>query len=312
MKVVDIISFNEKNDCDQSQSRSGCVALVGATNAGKSTLVNRFVGAKVSIVTHKVQTTRWIVRGIVSDQNTQVVFLDTPGIFDAKDTYHKLMINSSWSTVKHADIVCLVVDSYRGLKPDVYALFNKICKHSSRLILILNKIDCVKPEYLLEQAKIANELMSVEKTFMISATKGHGCKDVLHYLSSTLPLGPWIYPSDQISDLPMFRFAAEITREKLFLRLHKEIPYSSYVETERWEERKDGSVLIRQVIYVERMTQKKIVLSKQGQIIKAISLESRQEIAQIIEKPVHVFIFVKVQKNWSHRPESFLHAGIEL
>ncbi|MBY7649704.1 MAG: GTPase Era [Candidatus Liberibacter europaeus] len=310
--MVTIIFPIESNYLNESQSLSGCVALIGATNAGKSTLINRFVGAKVSIVTHKVQTTRWVVRGIISNKNSQIVFLDTPGIFLANDSYHKLMVKSSWNTVNFADIVLLIVDSNRGFKPDIYDIFKEIKKRSNRLVLVLNKIDCVKPEHLLKQAKIANELLSIERTFMISATKGHGCDDVLNYLYSALPCGPWIYPEDQISDLPMSRFAAEITREKLFLHLHKEIPYASYVATEKWEERKDGSVLIRQIIYVERVNQKKIILGKNGQIIKIISSESRQEIAKIIEKTVHIFIFVKVQKDWGNNMRSLSQIGIEL
>ncbi|MFV0256449.1 GTPase Era [Candidatus Liberibacter solanacearum] len=310
--MSEIVFSNEHNDLVECKTRSGCVALVGATNAGKSTLVNQFVGAKVSIVTHKVQTTRSIVRGIVSEKDVQVVFLDTPGIFKAKDSYHKMMIRLSWSTVKHADIVFLVIDSNRGLQPDVHDILKEIGKRSGRLVLILNKIDCVKPERLLEQAEIINKLVCVEKTFMVSALKGHGCHDVLNYLYSTLPVGPWIYSPDQVSDLPMFHFAAEITREKLFLHLHQEIPYSSHVKTEKWEERKDGSLLIRQVIYIERSNQKKIILGKNGQNIKMISLEARREIAEILEKVVHLVIFVKVQKNWGNDPKYLSQIGMEL
>ncbi|MEG8098846.1 GTPase Era [Candidatus Liberibacter brunswickensis] len=298
MEIGKIIFSNEQKDIVPDNSRSGCVALVGATNAGKSTLINRFVGAKVSIVTHKVQTTRSIIRGIVSEKESQIVFLDTPGIFQANDSYHKLMIRSSWSTIKHAEIICFVVDSNRGLKVDVCDILKEIGKRSCRLILILNKIDCVKQESLLEQAEIANKLASIDKTFMVSATKGHGCDDVLNYLFSKLPLSPWIYSSDQITDLPMFYFSAEITREKLFLYLHKEIPYSSFVVTEQWEERKDGSVLIRQVIYVDRPNQRKIVIGKNGQNIKNISLEAKKEISEILEQTVHLILFVKVQKDW--------------
>ncbi|MBA5723997.1 GTPase Era [Candidatus Liberibacter sp.] len=310
--MVGIIFSDKDSSLIPFQTRSGCVALVGATNAGKSTLVNRFVGAKVSIVTHKVQTTRWIVRGIVSEKDTQVVFLDTPGIFEAKNSYQKLMVKSSWSTIKNADIVFLVVDSQRGLTPAIHALLQEIGKRSDRLVLILNKIDCVKPERLLEQTKIANELVVIEKTFMISATKGYGCGDVMDYVHSALPLGPWIYPEDQISDLSMSQFAAEITREKLFLHLHEEIPYASYVATEKWEERKDGSVLIRQVIYVRRINQKKIVLGKNGQSIKTISLAAKKEISELIEKPIHIFIFVKVQKDWDNDSRCLTQVGVEL
>ncbi|WP_082699957.1 GTPase Era [Liberibacter crescens] len=290
--------LQEYNNTPSLQKRSGFVAVIGATNAGKSTLINRLVNAKVSIVTHKVQTTRSIVRGItIYNKVTQIVFIDTPGIFNPKNNIDQSMINAAWKTPKNADITFLIIDSKRGLQPDVYTILERICKTPYRKVLVLNKIDCIKPHILLEQAKTVNELSDFERTFMISASKGYGCQNILDYLGSSLPEGPWYYPEDQISDMPMAQFAAEITREKLFLRLHQEIPYSSHVVTEKWENRKDGSVFIRQVIYVERENQRKIALGKNGEIIKLISLESRKEISGIVKKPVHLFLFIKVQKN---------------
>jgi GTP-binding protein Era len=256
-------------------THSGFVALIGPTNAGKSTLVNRLVGAKVSIVSHKVQTTRAIVRGIAIHDNAQIVFMDTPGIFKPRRRLDRAMVTSAWGGAKDADLIMLLIDSERGLRGDAEAILEGLKEVKQPKILVLNKIDRVNREDLLALAASANEKIAFERTFMISAENGSGCDDVMDYLASTLPEGPWYYPEDQISDLPMRQLAAEITREKLFLRLHQELPYSSHVETEKWEERKDGSVRIEQVIYVERDSQKKIALGKGGETIKAISTASR-------------------------------------
>ncbi|WP_170975970.1 GTPase Era [Rhizobium sp. FY34] len=292
-------------------TRSGFVALIGATNAGKSTLVNRLVGAKVSIVSHKVQTTRAIVRGIAIHNNTQMVFMDTPGIFKPRRRLDRAMVTSAWGGAKDADFIVLLVDSERGLKGDADAILEGLKEVYQPKILVLNKIDQVRPEDLLKLAQAANEKIPFIETFMISATTGSGCNDLMDYLAKQLPEGPWYYPEDQISDLPMRQLAAEITREKLFLRLHQELPYSSHVETEKWEERKDGSVRIEQVIYVERDSQKKIALGKGGDAIKAISTASRKEISEILEQPVHLFLFVKVRENWGDDPERFREMGLE-
>jgi GTP-binding protein Era len=257
-------------------THSGFVALIGPTNAGKSTLVNRLVGAKVSIVSHKVQTTRAVVRGIAIHNNAQIVFMDTPGIFKPRRRLDRAMVTSAWGGAKDADVIMLLIDSERGLRGDAEAILEGLKEVPQRKILVLNKIDRVNRELLLALAATANQTVQFDQTFMISAENGSGCDDVMNYLAETLPEGPWYYPEDQISDLPMRQLAAEITREKLFLRLHQELPYSSHVETEKWEERKDGSVRIEQVIYVERDSQKKIALGKGGETIKAISSASRR------------------------------------
>jgi GTPase len=296
---------------DERPTHSGFVALIGPTNAGKSTLVNRFVGAKVSIVSHKVQTTRAIVRGIAIHDRTQIVFMDTPGIFKPRRRLDRAMVTSAWGGAKDADLIMLLIDSERGLRGDGEAILEGLKDVYQPKILVLNKIDQVKHEDLLALALAANEKIAFTKTFMISAEKGHGCDDVMDYLAETLPEGPWYYPEDQISDLPIRQLAAEITREKLFLRLHQELPYSSHVETEKWEERKDGSVRIEQVIYVERDSQKKIALGKGGETIKAISSASRKELGEILEQTVHLFLFVKVRENWGDDPARFREMGLE-
>lgn len=295
----------------ETETRSGFVALIGATNAGKSTLVNRLVGAKVSIVSHKVQTTRAIVRGIAIHDQTQIVFMDTPGIFKPRRRLDRAMVTTAWGGAKDADIILLLVDSERGLKGDVEKILEALKDVKQPKILALNKVDRVKPEVLLQLAAQANEQVAFENTFMISATSGSGCEDLMDHLSKALPAGPWYYPEDQISDLPMRQLAAEITREKLFLRLHQELPYSSHVETEKWEERKDGSVRIEQVVYVERDSQKKIALGKNGEAIKSISMAARKEISEILEQPVHLFLFVKVRENWGDDPERYREMGLD-
>lgn len=301
----------EENEAAAGPTHSGFVALIGATNAGKSTLVNRLVGAKVSIVSHKVQTTRAIVRGIAIHDNAQIVFMDTPGIFKPRRKLDRAMVTTAWGGAKDADMIALLIDSERGIRGDAEAILEGLKEVRQPKILLLNKIDQVKREDLLALAAAANEKVDFERTFMISATTGSGCDDLMDYFAKTLPEGPWYYPEDQISDLPMRQLAAEITREKLFLRLHQELPYASHVETEKWEERKDGSVRIEQVIYVERESQKKIALGKGGEAIKAISSASRKELSEILEQPVHLFLFVKVRENWGNDPERFREMGLE-
>jgi len=292
-------------------TRSGFVALIGAPNAGKSTLLNQLVGAKVSIVTHKVQTTRAIVRGIATHDNAQIVFVDTPGIFRPRRRLDTAMVSTAWGGAKDADLVCVLIDAERGLRGDAAALLGKLADVRQPKILILNKVDRVKPETLLALAAKANENNVFSRTFMVSALNGSGCRDLLDHLAQALPAGPWYYPEDQISDLPMRQLAAEITREKLYLRLHQELPYSSHVETEQWEEKKDGSVRISQVIFVERDSQKKIVLGHKGETIRAIGQAARAEIGGILEQTVHLFLFVKVRENWGDDPERYREMGLE-
>jgi len=292
-------------------TRSGFVALIGAPNAGKSTLVNQLVGTKVSIVTHKVQTTRALVRGIATHGAAQIVFVDTPGIFKPRRRLDTAMVTTAWGGAKDADMVLLLIDAERGIKGDADAILDRLGEVRQPKVLVLNKVDRVKPETLLALAGAANERVAFERTFMVSALTGSGCGDLLDYLAQALPAGPWYYPEDQISDLPMRQLAAEITREKLYLRLHQELPYSSHVETEKWEEKKDGSVRIEQVIYVERDSQKKIVLGHKGETIRAIGEAARKEIGEILEQKVHLFLFVKVRENWGNDPERYREMGLD-
>ncbi|MET3661334.1 GTPase Era [Aquamicrobium ahrensii] len=292
-------------------TRSGFVALIGAPNAGKSTLLNQLVGAKVSIVTHKVQTTRALVRGIATHGPAQVVFVDTPGIFKPRRRLDTAMVTTAWGGARDADVVLVLIDAERGIKGDADTILERLADVRQPKVLVLNKVDRVKRENLLALASIANERVAFERTFMVSALTGSGCEDLLDYLAEKLPAGPWYYPEDQISDLPMRQLAAEITREKLYLRLHQELPYSSHVETERWEERKDGSVRIEQVIYVERDSQKKIVLGHKGETIRAIGEASRMEIGEILDQKVHLFLFVKVRENWGDDPERYREMGLD-
>lgn len=293
------------------ETRAGFVALIGAPNAGKSTLVNQLVGNKVSIVSHKVQTTRTIVRGIIIEGQTQVVFVDTPGIFQPRRRLDRAMVNAAWGSARDADFVVLLIDSERGIKGDAVDILNALEKVAYRKILLLNKIDTVERSSLLALAASANANVDFEQTFMISALNGSGCGEFVSYLASELPEGPWLYPEDQISDLPMRQLAAEITREKLYLRLHQELPYASTVETENWTENRDGSVKIEQTIYVQRTTHKKITIGKNGQTIKAISTAARREIADILGQKVHLFLFVKVREKWIDDPERYREMGLE-
>ena len=296
---------------EAGQTRSGFVALIGAPNAGKSTLVNQLVGTKVSIVTHKVQTTRALVRGIFIEGPAQIVLVDTPGIFRPKRRLDRAMVTTAWGGAKDADIILVLLDSQGGLNENAEALLSSMKDVRQKKVLVLNKVDRVDPPVLLDLARKANELVAFDQTFMVSALNGSGCKDLAKYLADNVPNGPWYYPEDQISGMPMRQLAAEITREKLYLRLHEELPYASTVETERWEERKDGSVRIEQVIYVERESQKKIVLGHKGETIKAIGQSARKEISEILEQTVHLFLFVKVRENWGNDPERYREMGLD-
>lgn len=303
--------MSEDRHASSAGTRSGFVALIGAPNAGKSTLLNRLVGAKVSIVTHKVQTTRAIVRGIATHEATQIVFVDTPGIFRPRRRLDTAMVTTAWGGAKDADIVAVLIDAERGIRGDAAAILDNLGRVRQPMVLVLNKIDRVKRETLLALSADANARAAFERTFMISALDGSGCDDLLAYLAAALPEGPWYYPEDQLSDLPMRQLAAEITREKLYLRLHQELPYSSHVETEKWEEKQDGSVRIEQVIYVERDSQKKILLGHKGETIRAIGQASREDMAAILEQKVHLFLFVKVRGNWGDDPERYREMGLD-
>ena len=296
---------------DAAARRCGFIALLGAPNAGKSTLINALVGSKVAIVTPKVQTTRTLLRGIAMEGAAQLVFLDTPGIFAPRRRLDRAMVTAAWSGAHDADIVAVLIDAKSGLNDDAQALLKKLNEVRQPKVLILNKVDLVEKAKLLALAQATNDAAKFEATFMISATKGDGVADVRQWLASHVPQGPWHYPEDEVSDAPVRQLAAEITREKLYLKLHQELPYQSTVETEAWTERKDGSVRIEQTIYVERDSQKKIVLGKGGQSIKAIGEVSRRELAELLEKKVHLFLFVKVREGWGDDPERYRQMGLE-
>lgn len=295
---------------DNAMTRCGFAAIIGAPNAGKSTLINRLVGAKVCIVTHKVQTTRARIRAIAIKDLTQIIFVDTPGIFAPKRTLDEAMVAAAWDGAENADTVVLLIDAKSGLTDEARQIVGQLAKAGTKAVLALNKIDLVKREQLLAIADACNQLHSFTDTFMISAETGSGVEDLKNHIADRLPVGPWLYPEDQIADLPMRLLAAEITREKLYLRLHQELPYASTVETESWKQQKDGSVRIEQVIYVERESQRKIVLGKGGQTIKALGQTARKDIAEAIDQPVHLFLFVKVRKNWGSDPERLKMMGL--
>jgi GTPase len=291
--------------------RCGFIALIGAPNVGKSTLINAIVGAKVAIVSHKVQTTRTLLRGIATQEDAQLVFIDTPGIFQPRRRLDRAMVAGAWTGAGDADIVGAMIDAKRGLDEETSALLERLAGLAQPKILIVNKIDLVEKPTLLTLVKNAIDRVPFAATFMVSALTGDGIADLKHWLSGHVPVGPWHYPEDQLTDAPLRQLAAEITREKLYLRLHQELPYQSTVETNSWKELKDGSVRIEQTIYVERMSQRKIVLGKGGQTIKAIGAEARREIADIAEQPVHLFLFVKVREAWGNDPERYREIGLE-
>ena len=293
-------------------TRAGFVALIGEPNAGKSTLTNRMVGAKVSIVTHKVQTTRARIRGVALEGEAQIVFVDTPGLFTPKRRLDRAMVAAAWGGASDADIVVLLVEAYRGITDGVERILDGIANMPhARIVLAINKIDRVEAPVLLALTEKLNERHAFEKTFMISAEKGHGVKDLKEWLAGEMPEGPWLYPEDQIADLPMRMIAAEMTREKLTLRLHQELPYQMTVETENWEERKDGSARIDQVIYVARDGHKGIVLGNKGETVKAIGKAAREELEEFLGRRVHLFLQVKVRENWLEEAERYSEMGLD-
>jgi len=292
-------------------TRCGFVALIGAPNAGKSTLLNALVGSKVTIVSHKVQTTRALIRGIAIEGSSQLIFVDTPGIFAPKRRLDRAMVTTAWSGAHEADLVGVLIDARKGLDEEAEALLERLAEVTRPKILILNKIDLVPRDTLLLLTKIANEKAQFESTFMISALKRDGVADLKAWLAERMPPSPWLYPPDQMSDAPLRQLAAEITREKLFERLHQELPYHSTVETEQWKELRGGKIRVEQTIYVERESQRKIVLGKGGATIKAIGEASRRELAEIVEGKVDLFLFVKVREGWGDDPERYRAMGLE-
>lgn len=294
--------------------RCGFIALVGAPNVGKSTLLNCLVGAKVSIVSPKVQTTRNRVMGICIAGDAQLIFVDTPGIFEPRRRLDRAMVGAAWKGAADADLVVLLVDAMRGTDANTRTILDGLAKARRKIVLVLNKIDLVKRETLLALTEKVNSAAGgdlVSDTFMVSALSGDGVGDLRDFLAARMPQGHWLYPEDQLSDMPQRLLAAEITREKLYLRLHKELPYASAVETEEWREHDDGSVRIQQVIYVQRDSQKAIVLGKGGAMIKKIGAAARQELEEILDRRVHLFLFVKVREAWVDDPERYRDLGLD-
>ena len=294
-----------------SDTRCGFVALIGAPNAGKSMLLNALVGSKVTIVSHKVQTTRALIRGIALEGRSQLIFVDTPGIFAPKRRLDRAMVTTAWSGAHEADLTGVLIDARKGIDEEAEALLARLAEVKRAKILILNKIDLVPRDTLLLLTKIANEKAKFDATFMISALTGDGVADLKIWLAARMPDSPWLYPPDQMSDAPVRQLAAEITREKLFERLHQELPYHSTVETEAWKELRGGDIRIEQTIYVERESQRKIVIGKGGQTLKSIGEAARREIAEIVEHKVHLFLFVKVREGWGDDPERYRAMGLE-
>ncbi len=296
----------------KDKQRAGFVAILGAPNVGKSTLINRLVGTKVSIVSPKVQTTRARVRGIRIVDDAQLVLVDTPGIFhDAKRRLERAMVHAAWSGAQDADAILLLIDAERGLDSNTRNIRDGLIKSGRKAVVAINKIDQVAHEKLLPLAASLDDGASTERIFMISALDGQGVEDLLGHLVAVLPNGPWLYPEDQLSDISDRLLAAEITREKLFLQLHQELPYSLTVETESWRELKDGSVRIEQIVYVSRGTHKAMVLGKGGGRIKSVGQEARNELQDLLERRVHLFLFVKVREGWHDDPERYRDLGLE-
>ena len=294
-------------------TRSGFVALIGEPNAGKSTLLNQMVGAKISIVTHKVQTTRTRIRGVSIEETSQIIFVDTPGLFKPRRRLDRAMVAAAWSGAADSDLTLLLVEAHRGLTEGVERIISSISETglNVKLVLVINKIDKVDVNDLLSLSKKINESYHFAETFMISAEKGRGVDDLRRWLASNLPEGPWLYPDDQISDMPLRMIAAEITREKLTLRLHQELPYQLTVETEKWEEKPDKSVRIEQMIYLSRSGHKGIVLGKKGETIKAVSMASRLSIEEFLGSKVHLFLRLKVREKWMEETERYSEMGLD-
>lgn len=305
-------SLDDDASRTSGETRCGFVAVIGAPNAGKSTLVNQMVGAKVSIVSHKVQTTRVPVRGIAVEGASQIVFIDTPGIFRPKRRLDRAMVDAAWGGAHDADLVVLLVDAAKGMDEDLERIIDKLSGAPHPALLVLNKVDRVSnKDQLLPLIAKLSEKLPFERVFLISALDGNGVADLKSYLAERMPAGPWHYPEDEISDAPLRLLAAELTREKIYHYLHEELPYATTVETTDWKTFKNGSVRVEQTIYVERDSQKAIVLGKGGQTIKKISSESRNELSKMLEHDVHLFLFVKVRENWGSDPERYREIGLD-
>ena len=311
MSDKDISETGAPPDDPGTDTRCGFIAVIGAPNAGKSTLVNALVGAKVTIVSHKVQTTRVPVRGIAMVGASQLVFIDTPGIFAPRRRLDRAMVDAATTAAGDGDVVVLLVDAQKGVTDDVGRILKQLATVERPRILALNKVDRIRKEQLLALAADINARLAFAATFMISALKGSGVDDLKSHLAAAVPPGPWHFPADDLSDIPERTLAAEITREKLYERLHQELPYAATVETTAWQDRKDGSARIEQTIFVERESQRSIVLGDGGRTIKEISMGARKELARLLERPVHLFLHVKVQEGWGNDPERFRNMGLD-
>jgi GTP-binding protein Era len=299
------------SEVPENERRCGYVAIVGAPNAGKSTLVNALVGTKVSIVSPKVQTTRFRVLGILMAGPAQIILVDTPGIFQPRRRLDRAMVAAAWNGAADAELVCLLIDAHRGYDDDSRAIVEKLKESKRQAVLILNKVDAVKKEKLLALAAELHAEGLFTDVFMISALKGDGLEPLRQLFTERVPQGPWMFPEDEVSDLPQRMLAAEITREKAFLKLHEELPYALTVETEQWEEREDGSARIDQVIYIQRESQKAIVVGKGGHQIKAIGAAAREELEALLERRVHLFLHVKVKEDWQERRTHYSEMGLD-
>ena len=293
------------------EKRAGFIAVIGSPNAGKSTLINHFIGQKVTIVTRKVQTTRSVIRGICIHRESQLVFSDTPGIFEPKRRLDRAMVEAAWGSSSDADIILFLYDAQKsGIDNETNKILDELGQSRKKKILVLNKVDLVDNKTLLPLIKNFESICSFDATFIVSALTGEGSKEVLSYLAKNLPKGPWLYPEDEITDLPARLLAAEITREQIFMRLHQELPYATTVETEEWTERDDGAIVINQIIYLKKAGHKKIVIGKNGSMIKMLGKAARLEIEQILERSVHLFLFVKVREKWMDDPDRYKIWGL--
>jgi GTPase len=292
------------------KTQFGFCAIIGAPNAGKSTLVNQLVGAKISIVSHKVQTTRARIRAILVEGGVQAVLVDTPGIFKPRRKLDEAMVGSAWEGASEADAVVLLVDARRGVDEQVEAIIAQLKDNDARAMLVLNKVDLLRHDQLLPLSQKLNEMFLFTDTFMVSALNGSGVDALRKKICALMPPGPWHYPGDQTADVNLRFIAAEITREKIYERLHEELPYASTVETEGWEEKRDGSVKITQTIFVERDGQKAIVLGKGGATVKMLGQLARKDMEDSFGHKVHLFLFVKVRENWSQDPERLRMMGL--
>jgi len=299
------------NAVPSEDRRSGFVAIIGAPNAGKSTLLNALVGSKVAIVTHKVQTTRSRIRGIAMDGAAQIVFVDTPGIFKPRRRLDKAMVEAAWGGAGDADAIIMLVDAERGIDADVERVVEGLKSQGRKAVLALNKVDAAPREKLLKVAAALDTTGAFTRVFMISALTGSGVADLRRHIAENLPKGDWLYPEDQIADLPMRVLAAEVTREKLYLRLHDELPYALTVETESWEKKKDKSIRIQQVVFVQRESQRKIALGEGGKTIKAVGTQAREELEEMLGTKVHLFLFVKVREGWTDDRERYREMGLD-